>query len=235
MVWRLSHLLSSSLHYLQRNGINLMVKLGFMSFESHKHSSEVCPSEIQSKVISIFWSTKCISLWTDYFTAEVESGFSWGEDDGGNNNFKTGEVKFAFIPVPSGVWYTKEGSIFTVQPLPLSPASSPSLILDFTNCSCCWFSLKRDSASSTFGNRVKACHISTIQRRSIFSSPVKTNVHAFRGHSHPSSLWCQTLSYCCHQGGTFAATTLWESKPDLTIGKQPPHNFMKAFRIPEKV
>ena len=51
----MSYLFSSSLHYLQRYCVDLMVKSSVLSFKVHHHRSEVCSSQIQSKVLSMLW------------------------------------------------------------------------------------------------------------------------------------------------------------------------------------
>lgn len=56
-----SHLFSCSLHYLQRYGVDFMVKpcvvlKAFLEFD--QHSSEVGSSQIQSKIFSMLWLKK---------------------------------------------------------------------------------------------------------------------------------------------------------------------------------
>lgn len=56
-----SHLFSCSLHYLQRYGVDFMVKpcvvlKAFLEFD--QHSSEVGSSQIQSKIFSTLWLKK---------------------------------------------------------------------------------------------------------------------------------------------------------------------------------
>lgn len=57
----MSYLFSTSLHYLQRYGVDLVVKPGVLLqtiFKVHQQCSEVCPSQIQGEVLSTLWKTK---------------------------------------------------------------------------------------------------------------------------------------------------------------------------------
>ena len=157
----MSHLFSSSLHYFQGYCVDLMVKSSILSFKVHHHRSEVCSSQIQSKVLSMLWK-KTFKKW-DKGKEDNKEAVAGRVSD---NEFVHCVFHFSFWPVPSGVRYTKEGSILMAEePLVFSPASSPALILALTSCSCSWLSLKGHSVSSTWNTIEIISDLATLMRK----------------------------------------------------------------------
>ncbi len=232
----MSHLFSSSLHYLQWYGVELMVKpcvLLQTCFKVHQQCSEVCCSQIQGKVLSMFWNNTykkkknhiliiiCDIIQFNGFTLILDNlkrCFSFefltcAIGDVGHKRRQHLDSREAFTLQPCFQPLSHPGLHQLQLLFPQSEGPQSLIHLEYT-----WDNIRCDHS-----NEDKMC------------ISVRTRHTAQKHTQHPNllPLWCQTLGDCCHQGCSFAAATFREDKSDVTVREQPAHDFMETFGIPD--